>query len=119
MINLLFVFYPGSCGYFCLKHILKNTINKDSYINLLQMKNILNNKGYFCSCYKNFNLNDIKNECITLIKCGKDSWHYVIIKKIVGNFIYLYDPLFIGLRKKKVAKFVKIWSRVCLFYTKV
>ena len=64
-------------------------------------------------------LNDIKKECITLIRSGKDSWHYIIIEKIVGDFVYFYDPLFVRLRKKKLKKFVERWSCICLFYTKV
>lgn len=88
-------------------------------MNLAQIKNILMREGYYCCCLKNFSLNDIKKECITLIRSGKDSWHYIIIKKIVGDFVYFYDPLFVRLRKKKLKKFVERWSCICLFYTKV
>ena len=115
----MFVFSPGSCGYFCLKYILKKKIKKEVYMNMYGIKEMLNKFDYYCIGMRVKSLHDIKKECITLIKSGKKSYHYVVIKEILDKFVVFYDPLFVNLRKKKIAKFTKKWNKVCLFYTKV
>ena len=119
LVNLRFIFNPGSCGYFCLRYILKKQIKKESYMSLWRVKEILSNDNYYCSCLRLETIYDLKRECLTLINTGGNSKHYVVIKKVAKNKIWYYDPLFLFLRKKKIGRFVKKWSNICLFYTKV
>jgi ABC-type bacteriocin/lantibiotic exporter with double-glycine peptidase domain len=119
MFNLRFIFSPGSCGFFCLRYILKKKIVRERYISLFAIKEILFDNGYYCDCLKVKYVLDVKSCCLTLINCKKGSMHYIVIKAIRKGKVYYYDPLFLGLRKKKVEDFAKKWSGICLFYTKV
>ena len=119
MINLMFVFMPGSCGYFCLKHILNKRIDRSFYMSMYSIKEELVKYGYYCVGLKIKNISDIRRECLTLIKSGKKSYHYIVIKRVTNKFVFYYDPLFVNFRKKKIEKFVDKWSSICLFYTKV
>lgn len=119
MLNLWFVLSPGSCGYFCLKHVLKKKIKIEKYISMYDVKKILNDNGRYCSGVKIKSVEYIKRECITLVKSGKKSYHYVVIKRVSGDYVYFYDPLFLGIKRKKIDKFTLKWSHICLFYTKV
>lgn len=119
MLNLLFLFTPGRCGYFCLKYVLKRRIKNEAYMSMYKIKEVLNKYGYYCVGMKLKNICDIKRGCITLIKSGKESYHYIVIKEVRNNFVFYYDPLFINVRKKKITKFIEKWSNICLFYTKV
>lgn len=119
MFNFKFIFSPGSCGYFCLKKIVKSKINKEFYINLYRAKVVLNDAGYYCICLKVRDINLIKKQCLSLVRSGRDELHYVIIKKVNKGCVYYYDPLYVFLRKEKINKFIKKWSNICLFYTKV
>ncbi len=117
MINIKYLFHPSACGYFCLKYILKRVKVKDKkYMSLYDIGKILNENNYNYKAYKIRNIKSIKNECITLIKVNKLSYHYVIIKRISDSYVYYYDPLFLFIRKKKIKKFENIWFNVCLFY---
>ena len=118
LFNLRFIFSPGSCGWFCLRFILKRKMKKNSYFNLLEMKKVLSENNYYCVCVKVDELNDVFGECLTLIK-NKEGLHYVVLKKTKNGYVFFYDPLFIGIRKKKVSWFVSRWSNFCLIYTKV
>lgn len=119
MFNLNFIFSPGSCGYFCLKYITHTKIKKEAYMNLWEMKEYLTQYNYYCTCLKLSNLSDVTRECLTLIENKNGGKHYVVIKYISKNRVVYYDPLFLFVRKKKTSNFSKIWSGICLFYTKV
>ena len=119
MINLLFVLMPGSCGYFCLKYIIKEKIDRDFYMSMYRIKEELIKYGYYCVGLKIKNIYEVRKECLSLIKSGKKSYHYIIIKKVTDKFVFYYDPLFVNIRKQKIEKFVGKWSNICLFYTKV
>lgn len=119
MLNLKFILSPGSCGYFCLRYITRKKVSKDCYMSIYKIKEILNNHGYYCSCLKIYRIDDVYSECLTLIKSGKRENHFIVIKKIDNKFVYFYDPLYIGVRKKRKENFVKKWLRICLIYTKV
>ena len=117
--NLRFIFNPGSCGYFCLKYILKKKIVKQSYISLCKMKEVISSNGYYCSCLRLKNVTDIKTGCLSLIETKNNGKHYIVVKMIKKGKIYYYDPLFLLVRKKKIEYFIRKWSGICLFYTKV
>jgi predicted double-glycine peptidase len=119
MFNLKFIFSPGSCGVFCLRYILKKKINRESYLSVFKIKEILNLEGYYCTCLKIKKLEYITKRCITLLENRKKEKHYVVVHKIIGEYVYFYDPLYVVIRKKKIDFFVKRWSGICLFYTKV
>ena len=118
LFNVRFIFSPGSCGWFCLRFILKKKVEKKCYLSLLEMKKILNKNNYCCVCIKIFELKDVFCECLTLIKNKKD-YHYVVLKKVEKGYVFFYDPLFISLRKKKASWFAPKWCNFCLIYTKV
>ena len=119
MLNLRFILNPGSCGWFCLKHILKRKIKKVVYVNMYDIKKMLNNHGYYCSGLKINDIDDIYCECLTLIKTGKKYNHFIVIKYINDKYVVFYDPLFICFRRWKKEHFFKRWINICLFYTKV
>lgn len=119
MINVKYLFHFNSCGYYCLKHISKNIkIKRKGYMSLFELKKILCDYNYSCLCFKVDDLKYIKDKCITLVK-KKNSYHYIIICKIFNNFVYVYDPLFLFVRKIKKDKFIKWWSGICLSYVKI
>lgn len=86
---------------------------------LFRGKEILNKFGYYCSCLK---INDVENvdcQCLSLIKSDKRSLHYVVIINVKKGCVYYYDPLFVNIKKKKIVEFVKKWSGICLIYTRL
>lgn len=120
MINLGYLFSFGKCGCYCLKYVFKKTIScKKRNMSLCEMSLLLKENGYDCFCCRVNEICDIFLECISLVKVNKSKLHYVVLKKIVGKYIYYYDPLFLFVRKKKIDVFVRKWSKICLFYTKV
>jgi len=119
MFNLNFILSPGSCGYFCLRHILKKKIKKEFYLSLHRVKEILSERGYSCLCLKIYDIKFIKKEYLTLVKSSDNSLHYIVVKKVKKGYVYFYDPLFVFVRRKKIANFLQIWSKICLIYTKV
>ena len=119
MLNLSFLLRPGSCGYFCLKYIIKEKIEFESYMSLFRIKKVLNDKGYYCTCIRINKLEDVEVPCLTLIKINKYNYHYVVLKKIKKNKIYFYDPLFILGRRNKTKYFANNWSGICLYYIKI
>lgn len=120
MINFGYLLRKGSCGYYCLKHILKRVkCCEKRYLSLYKISEILKNNSYGCVSVRLNNVDDILFECLTLLKVNSISYHYVVLKRIKGKNIYYYDPLFLFVRKMKVNKFEKRWGKVCLFYTKV
>ena len=119
MFNLRFILNPGSCGWFCLRFILKKNIKKKFYLSFYDMKSILNEEGYYCSCLRVKNLENIKGRCVSLIKNGEKEFHFVIILKVIKGVVYFYDPLYVGVRKKSVDSFSKKWMFMCLFYCKI
>lgn len=119
MINFRYLFHPSSCGYFCLKYIIGRVKEKrKGYLSLFELKEILIKYNYCCYCFRVKKIENIKNNCITLINV-KNSFHYIVIRKIDKKFVYFYDPLFLFVRKVKKISFVKKWSRICLFYVKI
>lgn len=119
MINLRFIFSIGSCGFFCLRKIVKKRIKIERYISLDRIKTILNDNGYSCYCVRVNDINMIENECLSVIKNKDNSFHYVVIKGIVNNKICYYDPLFVNLRKVRISSFLKKWTNICLLYKKI
>lgn len=119
MINLNYVFHFNCCGYYCLKYILKKEkINRVSYMSLYDLKCVLNKYDYSCYCFKVWCLDQVKKECITLVK-NKNSYHYVVIIEVKEKYVLVYDPLFLLLRKIKKDKFSEKWSKICLFYKRI
>lgn len=117
MINVNYLLHPSTCGYFCLKFILKKVkVIDKKYMSLYNIGKILNDNNYEYKAYKIKDIKSINNKCITLIKVNKISCHYVVILKISDKYVYYYDPLFLFVRKKKIKKFVSIWINICLFY---
>ena len=119
MINLGYVFHSSSCGYFCLRHVLKGyKVKRLGYMSLFDLKEVFMKHNYYCYCCKVMDLSNIKRECITLISV-KNSFHYIVIKSVCNNYVYVYDPLFLFVRRVKREKFIKRWRRICLFYRKI
>lgn len=120
MINLGYLFNFGSCGYYCLKHIIGKFegVNK-KYMSLYEVSEVLIKHNYSCVSVRINSVKDILFDCITLMKVNNVSYHYIVLKKMKNNYIYYYDPLFLFSKRIKVAKFEKKWSKVCLLYTKV
>lgn len=119
MLNFKYLFHPSSCGYYCLKKVIKKVdFKRKGYMSLYEIKEELMKNNYYCFCCRVKRLGDVKGECFTLIN-NKTNLHYVIIKRINCKFVYFYDPLFLINRRVKKDKFIKKWSRICLFYTKI
>ena len=121
MINFYYVINFLECGHFAIKYFLKKDKKKakvcydTKMMSLRLTRNAL--KEYYKEViwYKNVNVDEVNSRCISLIKVGKKYFHYIVIEKVVGNKVYYYDPLFIGLRKKNKKKFLKRWSKlVCI-----
>ena len=117
--NLRFLLSPGSCGWFCIRYITKKRIRMDFYLSLYAVKEKLMKLGYYCSCVKIIDIRFVKEECLTLVKRGKSGLHYIVVKKICGDYIYYYDPLFVFVVKRKLDVFLRNWSNVCLLYKKI
>ncbi len=116
MINFRYVLHPTWCGYFCLKKIIKNVkVKKKSYMSLDEVCKILRMYNYSCVCLRVTELELVNKECLSLVK-KKNSYHYVIIKKVDDNYVYVYDPLWFFVRRKKKKSFLKKWSGICVFY---
>lgn len=117
MININYLLHPSTCGYFCLKFILKKVkvINK-RYMSLYEIGKILNANNYKYKAYKIKDIESIKDKCITLIKVNRISYHYVVVIRISDKYVYYYDPMFLFVRKKKIKKFISRWFNICLFY---
>lgn len=119
MINLSYLFHPSSCGYYCLKKIVKKgRFKRGGYMSLYEIKCELIKNNYYCFCCRVKDLDNVKGECFTLLNT-KTNFHYVIIKRINNHFVYFYDPLFLGVRRIKKDKFIRKWSKICLFYKKI
>lgn len=119
LVNLGYLFRPTCCGYYCLKYILGKVKCYKSYMSIKEISDVLKKYNYSCICVRVKGVEDIKFECISLIKVGENGFHYVVLKKIKGDYVFFYDPLFLFIRKMKVSVFCKKWSKICLFYTKV
>ena len=87
-------------------------------MSLYEIKKELVKQNYSCLCFKIKDVNNIKNCCVTLMNV-KERYHYVIIKKVENECIFIYDPLFLCTRRVKINKFIKKWSGICLFYKKI
>ena len=119
MINLNYVFHPWCCAYFCLKRIIgKEKVRKINYMSLYEVKEELIKFDFYCMCFRVNSIDDIKCECITLVK-NKNSLHYVIVTNVKENHVYIYNPLFLFVKKVRKSKFIKKWSKICLFYKKI
>ena len=119
MINLKYIFHPSSCGYYCLKKVLNKTkIKRNGYMSLYEIKEELIKNYYYCFCCRVKGLVNVKSECFTLINT-KTNFHYVIVKRITDKYVYLYYPLFLINRRVKKDKFIRKWSKICLFYRKI
>ena len=119
MVNLNYLFHPSSCGYYCLKKIIKKgDFKRKGFMNLYEIKEELIKNNFYCFCCRVKRLENIKEECFTLVST-KTNFHYVIIKRINDKFVYFYDPLFLVDRKVKKDKFIRKWSKICLFYKKI
>lgn len=119
MINLSYLFHPSSCGYYCLRKIIKKAnIKRCAYMSLYEIKEELLKNNYYCFCCRVRELGAFKGSCITLLNT-KTNFHYVIIERVNDMFVYFYDPLFLINRRVKKDKFIKKWSKICLFYRKI
>ena len=117
MINFIYVLHPASCGYYCLRKIVKRgNYKRVGYMSLYEIKEILMSYNYYCFCCKLKDLESVKKKCITMLKT-KNSLHYVIIKEVRDKYIYFYDPLFLFVIKKKKDWFLRKWNGICLFYS--
>lgn len=120
MYNIKYLFNPSCCGYYCLKYILKRKkVRKIKFMSIYEISEVLKKNNYYCMCVR---VNEVKNmlcECLTLLKKRENVYHYIIVKSIKKGFVYIYDPLYLCVRKMKISKFKKIWSGICLFYTKI
>lgn len=120
MFNINYLLNPSCCGYFCLKHILRGKkIKKSKLMSIYEISEILKEYSYYCICVR---VNDIKNmvfDCLTLLKKKENVYHYIVVKNIKNNFVYIYDPLYLGIKKIRVDTFRKKWSHICLFYSKI
>ena len=119
MFNLRFIFSVGSCGFFCLRRIMKKSVNCERYISLDKIKNILNANGYSCYCVKVRDIKAINRECLSVLKNRDNSFHYIVIVSVSDNRVIYYDPLFVNLRKVKISSFLKKWANICLLYKKI
>lgn len=120
MINIFYFFSYGKCGYYCLKYVLKHSFHyKKRNMSLYEMSLLLKENGFDCLCCRVDEISNILFECISLVKVNKSKLHYIVLKKVKGKYIYYYDPLFLFVRKKKLDVFIRKWSKICLFYTKV
>ena len=119
MINFSYLFRPSTCGYYCLRHITKKIkfINK-KYMSLYEMKDALLKFNIYCFCCRVKSLENVKRECVTLM-FTKTNFHYIVIKQVTCSHVYFYDPLFLLVRKMKKDRFLKKWSKICLFYIKI
>lgn len=121
MINFYYLINFLECGHFCIKYILKKdnkkmicTYNK-SMMNLRLIRDVLNEYYKEVIWYKNVNIDAINWRCISLIKIKEKYYHYIVIERIKGDYVYYYDPMFLFLRKKTKKKFIKKWSNlVCV-----
>ena len=118
MFNLLYLFSPGSCGAFCLKHILKKRVKNTKYMSLYEVKLVLLASGYKCMCLKSSNIFLIRTPFLSLILNKNSEFHYVVVKEIKKNMIIYYDPLYVFHRKEKIEDFTKKWSGFALIYSK-
>lgn len=119
MVNVKYIFHPSSCGYYCLKRVLgEKKIKRKKHMSLYELKENFLKNNWYCVCCRVDGLDSVNRECITLLST-KTNYHYVIIKKINGKFVYLYDPLFLFVRRVRKDKFMKKWSKICLFYIKI
>jgi len=119
MINIGYVFHPSSCGYYCLRYIIKRCkIKRIGYMSLYDLKEVLLRYNYYCFCCRVKELNNIKSECISMINI-KNSYHYVVVKCVNDKYVWFYDPLFLFIRKVKKEKFIRKWSKICLFFRKI
>ena len=125
MLNLRYVFSLLECGHFCIRYVLKNDgkkVNRGYCRKLMSLglvKRVLKEYYRRVDCYV---VNDIfsvvdKGKFITLIKGRRDNLHYVVVVNVKGDYVYYYDPAYIGIRKSKVSRFVEKWSHYCCFYS--
>ena len=125
MINLIYLINFLECGHFCINYVLKkekkpkNCSYEKCMMNLRLIRDVL--KEYFeeVNWFKNVNIEEIDNRCVSMINVRGKYYHYVVIEKIKGDYVFYYDPLFLLLRKEKISKFKKKWTNlVCLYQEK-
>ena len=100
MINLGYFFNFGSCGYYCLKHIIgKFKCDNKKYMSLYEVSEILKKNNYACISVRLSSVDDILFDCITLVRVNKLSYHYIVLKKIKNKasalpilFTYTLSP---------------------------
>ena len=123
MINFYYVINFLECGHFSIKYFLRKDNKKakvcydTKMMSLRLTRNVL--KEYYKEVvwYKNVNIDDIKNRCVSLIKVRNKYYHYIVIERVDKDVVYYYDPLFLFLRKKCKHKFIKKWSKLVCFYS--
>jgi ABC-type bacteriocin/lantibiotic exporter with double-glycine peptidase domain len=124
MLNLFYVFNILECGHFCLKYILKKDgikldVEYDKKMMSMGLIKRVLEEYYLVECYQCSNLFFLPNRrFLTLIKVRGKYFHYVVVEKIENKQVFYYDPAFIGLRKIKKERFLKIWANYCCFYSK-
>lgn len=124
MINFCYLFRFLECGNFCIRYILrKEKLKKKVRYNKQMMsigliKRVLKEYFLFVECYKAKNIEDLRKcgRFITMISFGKKRLHYVVVEKIVGDYVFYYDPMFLFLKKSKKEEFYKKWNKICCIY---
>lgn len=102
--------------------------SKDAIEKIVNLLNDYANKYKFnliCKILKNEEINQnnfsnyLNKNSILLIRCHQDVEHYVIITKIKNNFIYLFDPYYIKVKKYKDNDFKIILNKPFKYNRKV
>ena len=113
MFNFSYILHFSSCGYYCLKHINKRiNVKRKGYMSLFEIKEVFLSNNYYCYCLKIDGLEGVKQVFITLVKY-KSSMHYIVVKKYNNNYVWIYDPLFLFVRRVKRRRFVEKWTKIC------
>lgn len=126
MINLYYLIKCLECGHFCIRYLLKkdnikpNVVYDKQLMSLGLVKRVLKEYYLDVEWYVASDIKEIKDKFrfITLIKIRENCYHYIVVEKIDSDSIYYYNPLYIGLKRSKISKFMKKWSHYCCFFEK-
>lgn len=99
------------------KHGDKEGIKKRGF-SLLDMKKLCLNLNYQGAGYQILNVNQLKKlniPAITIVDT-RTYKHFVVIRKVDDDFVYIADPSF-GNRKMRLKDFDKVWNKVIFVIT--
>ena len=123
MLNFWYLLHFLECGHFCINYVLKTegirkrVVYSRAMMSLGLVKRVLLEYFREVKCIECGNLNLLRNEkFITLLRYGKRYYHYVVVVSLDKNYVCYYDPMFLGVRRKKVNRFVKSWSGYCCLF---